>query len=333
MSWTIREFTPDDYDALIEVHNQVFADYPAAAEDFRRMDRLKEDKIERKRWLAEEDGRPIGLSFFTHNGWAFHPRKFTMESWVIPSARGRGIGSALFDAAMGAVSEFDPIVVRGGVREDWESSLRFAHARGFVDVQREQESRLDIVAFDPAAFAGEIERVEGEGIRLNAWSELSNLPDAERRYYDLSNIVEKDVPFPDPQTESPFEIWRKRMFESPRFLPECNVIALDGDRWVGMSNMWKEDKEGRVETGLTGVLREYRKRGIASAVKVRCIAEAKRLGFTETITWNEENNTGMLGINIRFGFEMRPGWIELEKVFDAEALAESRKEKKESAKG
>ena len=53
---------------------------------------------------------------------------------------------------------------------------------------------------------------------------------------------------------------------------------------------------------------------------------AKAAGFEATITWNEEKNRGMLGINERLGFRFRPAWLWIEKVIDAEALAESEKE-------
>ncbi len=331
MSWTIREFTPDDYEGLSKVHNAVYTSYPVLADDFRRMDRLKEEKVFRRRWVAELDGEIVGIGYVGNSGWAYHPRKFEIEAWVKSEARGKGIGTVLYDTAFAAIKEFEPIVLRLSVREDWDRDLKFVAARGFERVQREQESRLDIAAFDPAAFASEGERAEKLGIQLRSWSELSDGPDAERKYHALSTAVGSDVPYPDPLTETPFEVWRKRMFESPRFIPDCNIIALDGDQWVGMSNMWKEEVEGRVETGLTGVLRSHRKKGIASALKVRSIEKAKQLGFTQTITWNEENNTGMLGINIRLGFKMEIGWIELEKVLDAEAYAESLKDKKSSA--
>ena len=328
MSWILREFGPDgDYDLMTEVHNQVFVGYPMAAEDFRRQDLLKEEKIVRRYWIAEEAGRPLGISFLSHNQWAFHPRKFGLEAWVIPGARGRGIGTALYDAAMAAAAEFDPIVLRGKFREDWEETRRFVRARGFTDSLKERESRLDIAAHDPDRFAADVRRVEGQGIRLATWKELAAETGAARSYYDLRNTVVRDVPSPDPKTETPFEIWCRNVLEHPRFLPECNVFALDGDRWVGMSNMWRDEAEGSVETGLTGVLRDSRKRGIASALKARCIAQAKKLGFTSTVTWNEENNRGMLGINGRLGFRLMPMWIEIEKVLDAEALAESLKAK------
>jgi predicted GNAT superfamily acetyltransferase len=92
------------------------------------------------------------------------------------------------------------------------------------------------------------------------------------------------------------------------------MVALDGTRYVGMSNLWLTETQGRLHTGLTGVRREYRKRGLATALKVKVLGKAKALGYESVLTWNDSTNAGMLGINWRLGFEKRPAWIDFEKV-------------------
>jgi len=60
---------------------------------------------------------------------------------------------------------------------------------------------------------------------------------------------------------------------------------------------------------MTGMLREYRRRGVAMALKVLTIEYAQRCGFTQISTWVESTNTGMLAINERLGFTRRPGMV------------------------
>lgn len=69
---------------------------------------------------------------------------------------------------------------------------------------------------------------------------------------------------------------------------------------------------------MTGVIRDYRKRGIATALKVRALTYAKERGAPAVRTWNEVNNDGMLGINFRLGFVRQPAWIEMGKTLKAE---------------
>ncbi len=57
-------------------------------------------------------------------------------------------------------------------------------------------------------------------------------------------------------------------------------------------------------------MREWRGKGIATAMKVKVLAGAKAGGYAEVITSNDSTNAGMLGINRRLGFEARPAWID-----------------------
>src|SRR5262249_28262313 len=59
----------------------------------------------------------------------------------------------------------------------------------------------------------------------------------------------------------------------------------------------------------TGVLREYRRRGIAMALKLRAILYAKSAGYSRIKTWNEQGNRPMLSINEALGFIKQPAWI------------------------
>jgi len=66
-----------------------------------------------------------------------------------------------------------------------------------------------------------------------------------------------------------------------------------------------------LETGLTGVDRQYRRRGLATALKCQVIEVAQRLGARRILTSNEENNP-MFQLNLRLGFEAQPAEVDWE---------------------
>ena len=89
-------------------------------------------------------------------------------------------------------------------------------------------------------------------------------------------------------------------------------------KFVGYSNLWINDTtRKKLDTGMTGVIRSHRRRGIATLLKYKAIAYGQRHNSEQIVTGNEENNP-MLDLNLQLGFEPIPGWIRYEKIFQAE---------------
>ena len=108
------------------------------------------------------------------------------------------------------------------------------------------------------------------------------------------------------------------MSRHPDYIPEGYFLALDGDRYVGMSSLWnRRVKKGEVYTKLTGVVRSHRRRGIATALKVRAHEFAKSIGAEVVVTDNEENNP-MYDLNVRLGFKPMPAWLLFRKLLKEE---------------
>jgi RimJ/RimL family protein N-acetyltransferase len=79
-------------------------------------------------------------------------------------------------------------------------------------------------------------------------------------------------------------------------------IALDGDQWVGMTQVALED--GVAYNQMTGVLPEYRGRGIAQALKlllIRFVADNDRPIIR---TFNDVTNPPMIAVNEKAGFRL-----------------------------
>ena len=323
MTHAIRDFTDADHEAWAQLHNEVFPDYAESAEERRRADRLREPQHKLRRWVCAEGGQLVGTASYHQETWGYHPRKFYVEVVVRESARRRGLGAALYDTVVAALAEHNPILLRGMLREDWEESARFAAARGYGEGMRVEESVCDIASFDPGDYTADLARATEQGIAIRSLPELESLPGWEEKMYALVQQLLADMPRREPHVAPPFELWRERSLGSPRFLPELNLIAIDRERFVGISNFWRNTIPGRVGTGLTGVLGEYRRRGLATALKVRALSAAKAAGYRETRTWNAAENAGMLGINRRLGFTPLPAWLEMEKPVGAAVKEEA----------
>ena len=320
----IRPFTDEDYEPFCALGNMVWPEYPETPTEMRYQDASRDPKIVHGRLIAEDASGFVGLGNYGQNNHMYHPQRFHIDVLVRPDRERQGIGSALYDALLAALAPFDPLWLRTEVREDKAPALRFVERRGFAEDQREQESKLDISGFDAAAFSADVERVRESGIEIVSLAQLKERdPEFLPLLYELGWELSQDVPSPAPPTRPTYENWLKR-FDNPNFLLEGGFVALDGNKYIGLSTLRASQSNNDLDTGLTGVLRDYRKRGIASALKVHALTYAKARGAGSVRTWNEVDNIGMLGINFRLGFVRQPVWISFVNTLPA-------KENKENA--
>ena len=307
---TIRGATDADYESFCRVWNTVWSEYPETPAELRFQDNIRDSKHLLGRLVAQNSlGEVVGIAYYNQNPGTYHPQRFHWEVIVLPNWERQGIGSALYEAICVAIAPYDPLWLRAEVREDKAEALRFVEKRGYIEDQRDQESKLSLSMFEPDTFTDDLRRVEKSGITITSFAELKqNDPEFYKKLFEVGWELAQDVPSPEEHTCPTFDTWMKR-WDNPNFLWEGSFVALDGTRYVGMSTIRASQSNNDLDTGLTGVVREYRKRGIASALKVSVLTYAKKRGSECVRTWNEVGNTGMLGINFRLGFVRQPVWI------------------------
>ncbi|WP_309723223.1 GNAT family N-acetyltransferase [Armatimonas sp.] len=304
-----------DYAARVLIGNTCFPDYVDTVEELRFSDAHRDPKIKWARFLAEVDGQPVATGGYGQSMDMYHPQKFGVNVNVLPEFQGQGIGKALYEHALAALAPHNPILIRSNAREDKERSVRFLTDRGFTEAMRDWESRLALATFDPTLLAEAAQKAQDAGITVHSVAELSkSVPDWKQRLKELDWTITLDMPTTDTLTDPGFEHFEKTTLGNPSFLPDAWFIALDGDHWVGESALWKSEGDPEIlYVGATGVRREYRRKGIATALKLAATGWAKDAGKREVRTWNAQENRAMLSINEAMGFEKIPAWISYEK--------------------
>ena len=87
-------------------------------------------------------------------------------------------------------------------------------------------------------------------------------------------------------------------------VPEGSFVALAGGEVVGYTGLCR-DAVGAVEDGLTVVRRDWRRRGLAAALKRTKLAWAAASGIDEIVTWTQTGNEAMRALNERLGYVYR----------------------------
>lgn len=299
MSWSIYHFTPDLYGGIADVHNVIYPENPCTPAELRSTDERSHRVAGFRRWAVVADKQVVA---YAEHGPALRspdPCTFWAEIIVHPTWQRRGIGTALYDLTIRSLHRFQPRSLRIWTRDDLIQSIAFLERRGFREVMRTWDSRLDVTTFDVAPYARIVDRLTAEGIGTRTAHELQDDPDRDRALYDLYREIHYDVPRPGPRVPDTYEEFvRKHLTASDR---AC-FIALQAEQYVGMHLLAHRPESEGLYIEMTGVKRAYRRRGIATALKLRGIMYARDHGITTLKTFNESNNRGILAINERLGF-------------------------------
>ncbi|HEV2121011.1 MAG TPA: GNAT family N-acetyltransferase [Candidatus Bathyarchaeia archaeon] len=316
LSLETREFDPTDYPRLSEIYNANYPDYSRSSNEWRARDEsVDRSKYHLQRYAFLDNKVLVGFGTVAHVTDMFHPRKFWIDILVDPESQGRGIGGAVYERLSRELGKVNAIIAWAGSREDLPRLTGFYQRRGFEQKQIAWESRLDVPGVDMEIFRGYSERVQKQGVMLTSLAEEKREdPHSLRKLHELVQLISADMPSPAPFTPTSYEQWEAFELKNPNILPEGYMIAKDGSKYVGLSTVWRIEKEPRaLAQGNTGVRREYRGRGIAVALKLKMIDYARRNGYVKVKTWNASENASMLAVNMKLGFKRQVGWITLEK--------------------
>lgn len=131
-----------------------------------------------------------------------------------------------------------------------------------------------------------------------------------RGMYAVEAATVPDIPT---STEGHVQTWEEWLAEfNDGSAGKIVALALDGPRVVGWSGLSLPRVAGAGgHTDFTGVLREYRERGLAVALKLLVIQSALARGVPFMTTTVDPENRSMLAVNAKLGYRLMPGprWL------------------------
>lgn len=313
----IREFnySKEHYAALEAVERAVWPDGFETADEIEFEDRGRREKFF-GRYLAIIDDQPVASAAYIEQYWVTTENQYHVYLAVVPQWERNGIGSALWEQMMTTLAPRNPVALQTWTREDRPQSVRFLEKRGFECKLREPISQLAVDEFDAEPWQWAWDKIDQHGIKLYDLHQLAELDsDWKQKVWEMRWPIRQDVPSPDEKKRVPFEEWVRDFIDNPQMDHAGYIVAVGTKgEFVGHSYIWtSEGDPEKLYTGTTGVLREWRRKGIATALKLRVIDYAKRNGVKIIETDNSEDNP-MLTLNIKLGFVQKPGYLIYQKV-------------------
>jgi len=236
--------------------------------------------------LAERDGEVLGSGLADRSDLS---GAAVVIARVLPEFRRQGIGTALFRALLDHADRLGCEYVVS--HADDLGSRSFVERFDFVEIDRQIE-QVRKVGTEPAVAAP-------DGVDFVTVAQQPQLWDAA---YDRVGVQA----FADMALTAPLRVSREQWRQEWLGMPEAMILALAGGEIIGLAGLMADvDDPTRAENALTAVRREWRGRGVASALKRWTLAWAAAHGIREVYTWTQAGNADMRRLNEHLGYVTR----------------------------
>lgn len=294
MTLLVRDFRPDDAEAVVEVLHAAIPFLLTTAEDMAWETAHAHPAQRRRLLVAEEDGVVVGRGQIGLAHESPVPGQSFVNVYVHPDHRGRGAGSLLVRTAEeyligeGATTAYSWVF-------DEPANRAYAERRGYAVGRSAHFLRLDL-ANGPLPPLTELPA----GVELRTVADFADDP---RPLFAADAEAVADEPSDVGAEPDDYEDWVRHTFQRPLLDRDLSSVAVvDGE--VAAYTFVETDGRTRISAGGTGTRRAFRGRGLAKLAKNHSLHRARAAGYTEAFTGNDTENHPMLAINKWFGYEI-----------------------------
>lgn len=202
-------------------------------------------------------------------------------------------------------------------RSDKTRRVEVLEGRGYRVIQTAPSSRLDLTRFDGGRFKDKIDACPFRVVSIRSFEDQGI--DWVPLLYEATLEIARDVPDPHDFEPMPFDEYREMLKNPVIYDTRLMFAAMDGGRIIGYTRVTPYQADPTlVATGLSGVLREYRRQGVVTALKVHALETLQSLGYKTVRTENDITNP-MYQLNLDLGFEWEWDWMQFDRALTSKS--------------
>ena len=312
----IKKFTKTDkeFKELARIDNLVNHDFISDPNVDKNDWKIRDRGQIRNRLLLYKNNILIGAIYFSQ-GKDENSRTAFYTLNLDPTYNNNGYRNLLYNKMLEEVKVFNCNLVHTSIYDhpNYSEHKKLLINNEFKLVQTNREYSCDIRKVDTKKYYPLIKKLELNGMKFyDSKKEMRDYPEKFPNHYkkleELIWIYDQDMPIPEgiKHTRPSFEQFMKYSLNFEENAYGVEMIAVLNGEYIGSTDIKVYPIEPHKGwTGGLGVLKEFRRKGIATALKIKAIKSLLKKDVTEIRTDNEENNP-MYKINVDLGFKPVP---------------------------
>mgnify|MGYP000685788328 CR=1 FL=1 len=312
----IKKFTETDeeFKELARIDNLVNHDSIDHPDDDKREWNIRDKNIIRNRLLLYKDNILIGALYYSQGRDENSKTAFYTLN-LDPNYNNKGFRKLLYDKMLIEVKTFSCNLVHTSIYDhsNYNEHKKLLEKEGFKIVQINREYSCDITKIDLKKYNPLIRKLENDSIKFyDSKEEMvknnKKFPNHFKKLEELEWTIEQDIPIPDDikHTRLPYNHWLKLCHDFYDNSYGVDIVAVYKKQYIASTDIAISKSEpNKGWTGSLGVLKDFRRKGIATALKIKAIEKLLKKGITDLRTDNEKNNP-MYKINVALGFKPVP---------------------------
>ena len=307
--------TDTEFVELARIDNLVNHDSIVHPDDDKREWKIRDKSLIRNRLLLYKDDTLVGAMYYSQ-GRDENSQTVFFTLNIDPNYNTSESRNLLYNGMLEEIKLFNSNKILTGVYDhpNYDLVKQFLIDKKFKLAQTNREYSCDITKIDIEKYQPLIKKLESEGIKFyDSKEEMLDWPDHYKKLEELTWTYSQDFPIPDgiEHTRPPFERYMKEINNYYENCYGAEIVAVKNKEYIGSTDLevYCKSEPHKAWTGGLGVLKEFRRKRIATALKIKAIERLLHKGVTDVRTDNEENNP-MYKINVALGFEPVPFSLE-----------------------
>jgi len=312
----IKKFTETDkeFKELARIDNLVNHDSINHPDEDKREWSIRDKNIIKNRLLLYKNNILIGALYYSQGRDENSKTAFYTLN-LDPNYDNKGFRKLLYDKMLIEVKNFNCNLIHTSIYDhpNYNEHKKLLEKESFKLVQTNREYSCDITKINLKKYASLIIKLENDGIKFyDSKEEMvkndEKFPNHFKKLEELEWTIEQDIPIPDDikHTRLPYDHWLKLCHDFYNNSYGVDIVAVYKKQYIASTDIGINQSEPHKGwTGSLGVLRDFRRKGIATAIKIKAIEKLLEKGVIELRTDNEKNNP-MYKINIALGFKAVP---------------------------